>query len=79
MQFGSGYKMKKENIYKFLYAICILLIIVFGIIVVIDYLKYNTINNSAPFYAFVIVRIVEFIIPGIICFIVGKLLKKKIE
>ena len=48
--------MKKENIYKILYAISIILIIGFAIILGIDYSKYDNINNSAPFYSFKIGR-----------------------
>lgn len=69
--------MKKENIYKFLYAVCIFLILGFAIRLGVDYFKYNNINTSAPFYAYIIVRVVEFIIPSIIIFIVAKIVKKK--
>lgn len=69
--------MKKENIYKFLYAVSIFLIIGFAIRLGADYFKYDNINNSAPFYIFIIERIVEFIIPSIIVFIVAKIIKKK--
>jgi len=31
-----------------------------------DYFKYDSINNSAPFYVFIITRIVEFIIRSIV-------------
>lgn len=69
--------MKKENIYKFLYTVSIFLIIGFTIRLGADYFKYNNTNNSAPFYAFVIERTVEFIVPSIIVFIVGKVVKNK--
>ena len=69
--------MKKEDIYKFLYAVCIFLIAGFAIRLGADYFKYDIINNSAPFYIFVIERVVEFILPSIIVFIVGKVMKKK--
>ena len=69
--------MKKENIYKFLYAVCILLIIGFCIRIGIDYSKYNQITNSSPFYIFIIVRTIEFILPSIIVFIIGHYLKNK--
>lgn len=69
--------MKKENIYKFLYAVCMFLIVGFAIRLGADYLKYNNINNSAPFYTFIIERTVEFILPSIIVLIVGKVMKKK--
>lgn len=69
--------MKKENIYKFLYAVSILLIIGFTIRLGVDYFKYDNVNNSAPFYTFIIERVIEFIIPSIIVFIFAKVIKKK--
>ncbi len=69
--------MKKENIYKFLYIISALLIIAFVIRLGVDYFKYNTHTNSAPFYVFIIERTFEFIIPSIIVFIVARIAKNK--
>ncbi len=69
--------MKKEKIYKFLYIVCIFLIVGFSIRLGVDYFKYESTNNSAPFYTFIIERIIEFIVPSIIVFIVGKVMKKK--
>ena len=61
--------MRKENIYKFLYAISIFLIIGFIIGISVEFIKYDEMNNSAPLYAFIIIRTIEF---G-----VGKVTKKK--
>lgn len=69
--------MKKENGYKILYAVSILLIIAFVIILGVDYFKYDNINNSAPFYVFIITRMIEFIIPSVVIFIIGTMTKKK--
>ena len=69
--------MKKENIYKFLYIVCIFLIIAFAIRLGVDQFKYDNTNNSVQFYAFIIERVVEFIVPSIIVFIVGKAMKEK--
>lgn len=69
--------MKKEDIYKFFYTVCIFLIVGFAIILGVDYFKYDNTNNSAPFYIFIIERVVEFIVPSIVVFIVGKVMKKK--
>ncbi len=68
--------MKKENMYKFLYAVCIFLVVGFVIRLGVDYFQYDNINNSAPFYVFVIARLLEFILPGIIVFVVAKIMKK---
>ena len=48
--------MIKQNIYKILYIISLLLFFVFIIMLCIDYANYNPFETSAPFYAFVIVR-----------------------
>ena len=69
--------MQKKNIYKLLYTISILLIIAFVIILGVDYFKYDNLNSSTPFYVFVITRIVEFIIPSIVIFIIGTTMKNK--
>lgn len=67
--------MEKENIIKVLYAISISLIIVFLIILAIDYSKYDTYTNSAPFSTFIIIRTLEFIVPSIILFLIARRLK----
>ena len=64
---------------KILYSICILLDIAFFICLFIDYSKYDSIVNSAPFSAFIIIRIIEFILPSIIVFIIAKALENKME
>lgn len=69
--------MKKENVYKFLYSISILLIIGFCIRVGADFFTYNPARDSAPFYVFAFVRTIEFIIPSAIIFVVAKIAKKK--
>ena len=69
--------MKKQNVYKFLYLVCAFLILGFCIRLGVDYYKYDTVLNSAPFYTFVIVRTVEFLAPSIIIFIVARILKNK--
>lgn len=69
--------MKKENIYKFLYAVSIFLIVGFVVRLGADCFKYDSINNSVPFYVFVIERVIEFLLPSIIVFVMGKIAKKK--
>lgn len=71
--------MKKENIYKFLYIICIFLIIAFIIRLGIDFFKYDSINNSQPFYVYIIERVIEFIVPCIILFIIALIVKIKYQ
>ena len=69
--------MKKENMYKVMYVISILLIIIFAIILGIDYKNYDSLTNSAPFTADILVRALEFVLSSIIIFIIGLVCKKK--
>lgn len=69
--------MKRENIYKFLYIVSAFLLVGFAVRLGVDYYKYDSISNSAPFYVFIIERVIEFIIPSIIVYIVAKAVKKK--
>lgn len=62
---------------KILNAAAILLVLGFIIRVAADYYKYqNDIINSEPFSLFVFARSIEFLLPGIICLIIARYLKK---
>lgn len=69
--------MKKENYYKFMWVMSALLVLGFAIRLGVDYYKYDPITTSAPFYAYIIIRALEFILPSIIVFIVGIFCKRK--
>lgn len=69
--------MKKADIYKFLYGICALCAVAFAVRLGADWFKYDGINNSAPFYAFVAIRVAEYILPGALAFVAAKTVKKK--
>ena len=69
--------MKKENIYKFLFLISGLLVFGFIIRLVVDYIKYDPIITSAPFYTYIIIRAIEFLVAAIILFVVALVLRKK--
>lgn len=68
---------ENEKNHQIQYIICVFWIIRFIIRVSVDYIKYNSIINSAPFYLFIIKRIIEFIVPSIIIFVVARIIKKK--
>lgn len=69
--------MKKENYYKIMYAISLLLFLGFILNIVIDYIKYDPIITSAPFYVNIIIRLTEFLLPSIIFIIIGIIYKNK--
>ena len=53
------------------------LIAVFVITLISDYMNYNSYVNSAPFYLFVLGNAVTTLLPAAVVFFVGKKLKKK--
>lgn len=67
----------KENIYKILYVVSILLVVGFTIRFGVDIFRYDSYNSSAPLYAYALVRTVEFIVPSIICFVVALIVRKR--
>ena len=69
--------MKKANIYKFLYVITVLLVLGFAIHTIVDACRYDSMLTSFPFYAFIIVHAVEYLVPALIVFIAGLICKKK--
>ncbi len=60
-----------------LYFISLVLILLFLIVLNIDWLNYYTYVNSAPFYTFIIVRSLEFLLPSVILLIICLILKTK--
>ena len=69
--------MKKAAITKLYYIVSILLVILFFIKNVVDYSTYTTTLNSAPFYVWSAVNALYFLVPAVIVFIVGVIIKKK--
>ena len=80
LEFGGACDcMKKFNGVKICYGASVLLFIGFIINTIIDYGRYNSTLNSAPFYLWVIVNGICFIVPAIIVLIIGLIIKKKIR
>ena len=69
--------MKKKNIHKFLFIISALLILGFAIHTIVDACRYDSMLTSFPFYAFIIVHAVEYLLPSLIVFIAALIVKKK--
>lgn len=67
----------KNKIHMIFYALAIISIALFAIFTIIDGLRYDSALNSAPFYVFVLVRCVEFLIPASVFSIVGFVLNHK--
>lgn len=57
--------------------LCILLIACFFVKTAVDYIRYTSTLNSAPFYLWIIANGVYFIVPAIVVLIAGIMIKKK--
>ena len=69
--------MKKPKGPAVCYALSGLFCLGFIISTLLDYSRYTTTLNSAPFYIWIIVNAVYFLLPAMIAFIAGALLKKR--
>ena len=69
--------MKKLNGEKICFGASALLFVGFIINTIIDHSRYDSTLNSAPFYLWVIVNAVCFIVPAIIVFVMGLIIRKK--
>ncbi len=69
--------MKKENVYKILYAGAAVLALAFVVFFAIDAFAYDPIANSAPLSAYALIRALEFLLPSAIVFAAAIILKKK--
>jgi len=70
--------MKKLQIHKFLYAASMLLTLGFVIHTIVDAVKYDSMLTSFPFYAFLLVNTVTYLVPSLIVLIAALIVKKKL-
>ena len=69
--------MKRINGKTMCYTLSVLLFFGFIINTILDYSRYNNTLNSAPFYIWIIVNMIYFLVPAITAFIIGVVLRKK--
>ena len=69
--------MKKANIHKFLYLVSALFVVGFAVHTIVDACRYDSMMTSFPFYTFIIVPAIEYLIPSIIACVVALIVKKK--
>lgn len=60
-----------------LFLLCAGLIVGFVLMNLYEWQQYNATLNSAPWYLFVLVEIIEFLLPALVCLIVGIVLLRK--
>ena len=66
----------KKKIIKFCKIIPIVLLVCFAISVTTGYARYSSTLNSAPFSVWVLVDAIYFIVPALLLFVVGMILRK---
>ena len=69
--------MSKHKLVKICQIISIVLIFVFVIKTILDYQYYQSTLNSAPFEVWILVNVVELILPAVICLLTSVILKHK--
>lgn len=67
---------KRSIISTLLFVIAAALVVCFGVFLWQDYTVHYQFG-SAPFYLYVVERAVEFLIPSIVCIVVGGVIRKK--
>ena len=66
----------KKNIVKALYIVSALLAAACAVLIFVDWIRYDPIQNSAPFYVFPLVRCVEILPLSATALIVALILRK---
>ena len=69
--------MKKDRIAKMCHIVSPVLFACFPAKTIVDYTRYSDTLNSAPFYVWILADALYFIIPAILVFAVGLVMKKK--
>ena len=64
--------------HKLLYGASALMVLGFCIHILIDYQKYNTMLNSAPFWVWVLSDALIWLLPALIAFVAGVVAKRKL-
>lgn len=69
----------KHKISKLCNIISLIFIVCFVIKTIYDYGSYSSTLNSAPFYLWILANAICLVLPALILFIVGIVLKKKMK
>ena len=67
----------KKKLPKVCWIVSAVLVVAFVIKTIVDYTQYSADFNSAPFSVWILVNALYFIIPAIIVFVIGFIVKKK--
>ncbi len=70
--------MKKAQAHKLLYGAGALMVLGFLVHLLVDYIQYDRMLNSAPFWVFILVDALLLLIPALLAFLAGFIAKKKL-
>ena len=71
--------MKKPQAHKLLYGASVLMVLGFCVHLAVDYHQYCTTLNSAPFWLWICVDALIWLIPAILAFLAGFIAKKRLS
>lgn len=57
--------------------VSIILVIVYIVKSIVDYIQYSPLVNSAPYYVWLIINALYFLVPAFIIYIIGVVIKKR--
>ncbi|MBR5529357.1 MAG: hypothetical protein IKU57_02660 [Oscillospiraceae bacterium] len=69
--------MQKKKIGKLLYILAALWVLIGCVLLCVDYSRYNSTLNSAPFSVWILARVIEFGLPAVIVSLVAFFLGRK--
>lgn len=69
--------MNRKKISRFCNVVSIALVIAFVVKCGVDYAAYSPMTTSAPFSLWVEVNALQFLLPAILVFVIGRVLRKK--
>jgi len=75
----KGDLMKKTPAHKLLYGASALMVVGFCVHLGVDYHQYNTTLNSAPFWLWICVDALIWLLPALLAFLAGLIAKKKLS
>ena len=67
----------KQHLYKLFYGAALVLLLAFCLATCMDYVRYNTTLNSAPFHVFILANAMVFLVPDLLCLLLGRFFKNK--
>ena len=67
----------KKNISTICKVLSVVLVITFIVLSIVDYVNYNPMVTSAPYYVNLLVNALFLLIPAVIVFIIGIIIEKR--